>query len=123
MFFLRVRDEFSAAHYLRGYKGKCEALHGHNWKVELEAGFDRLDDTGLAIDYKILKGILRDIIDRFDHTELNSLESFFSKNPTTENIAVIIYEEARKMLSPYKARKVAVTVWESDDSCCRYEEA
>ncbi len=122
MFYLRVRDDFAAAHYLRGYKGKCEALHGHNWKVELEAGFDRLDETGLAIDYKDLKRILKEVIEKFDHTELNRLELFFSKNPTTENIAMIIYSESKKRLLESGAKKIAVTIWESDDSCCRYEE-
>ncbi len=122
MYLLRVRDDFAAAHYLRGYKGKCEALHGHNWKVELEAAFDRLDETGLAIDYKDMKRVLREIIEKFDHTELNRLEYFFSRNPTTENIAVIIYTEAKKRLLEFGAKRVAVTIWESDDSSCRYEE-
>ncbi|MCX7945275.1 MAG: 6-carboxytetrahydropterin synthase QueD [Deltaproteobacteria bacterium] len=122
MFYLRVRDDFSAAHYLRGYKGKCESLHGHNWKVELEAVFDRLDEVGLAIDYKDLKRILRDVIAKFDHTELNRLDYFLVKNPTTENIAQIIYTEAKNRLADYGAKRVAVTIWESEDSCCKYEE-
>jgi 6-pyruvoyltetrahydropterin/6-carboxytetrahydropterin synthase len=122
MFYLRVRDDFAAAHYLRGYKGKCEALHGHNWKVELEAGIEKLDETGLAMDYKDLKQILREIIEKFDHTELNRLDEFFSKNPTTENIAIIIHNRARERLKNFNVKKIAVTIWESDDSSCRYEE-
>lgn len=122
MFYLKVRDEFAAAHYLRGYKGKCEALHGHNWKVELEVAFDRLDETGLAIDYKDLKKILSEIVELFDHKELNRLPEFFSKNPTTENIALIIHSKASERLAMLGCKKVVVTVWESDDSCCRYEE-
>ncbi|MGB9599148.1 MAG: 6-carboxytetrahydropterin synthase QueD [Myxococcota bacterium] len=122
MFYLRVRDDFAAAHYLRGYKGKCEALHGHNWKVELEVGFNSIDETGLAMDYKDLKKILKGIIDRFDHTELNRLQEFSSVNPTTENIAMIVYKMALKSLKDSGVRKLAVTIWESDDSCCRYEE-
>ncbi len=122
MYFMRVKDDFAAAHYLRGYKGKCEALHGHNWKVELEAAFDRLDEIGLAIDYKELKKILGEILAKFDHTELNRLEMFSVKNPTTENIAEIIYSESKGRLKELGAKKIAVTIWESDDSCCRYEE-
>lgn len=122
MFYLRVRDDFAAAHYLRGYKGKCEALHGHNWKVELEVGIEKLDETGLAMDYKDLKQILREIIERFDHTELNRLDEFFSKNPTTENIAIIIHNRAREHLKNFNVKKIAITIWESDDSSCRYEE-
>lgn len=122
MFYLRVRDQFAAAHYLRGYKGKCEALHGHNWRVEIEAAFDRLDEAGLAIDYKDLKKILSEIIESFDHTELNRLKEFLSKNPTTENIAVVIHQKASERLSDLGCKKVAVTIWESENSCCRYEE-
>ncbi len=122
MFYLRVRDHFAAAHYLRGYKGKCESLHGHNWEVELEAGFDKLDDSGLAMDYKDLKKILQELIESFDHKELNRLQEFFSKNPTTENIAVIIYQKAKQRLEPFGCKRLAVTIWESNDSCCRYEE-
>ena len=122
MYYLRVRDYFSAAHYLRGYKGKCEALHGHNWAVEMEAGFDRLDSAGMGMDYKDMKRILREIIEPFDHTELNRLTIFFSQNPTTENIARFVYEEAKKRLSEYDLKRLSITVWESEDSCCRYEE-
>ena len=76
MFEISVRDEFSSAHNLRGYKGKCEALNGHNWQVEVVVLSSKLDDIGMAIDFKKLKEIVNSVIKELDHTYLNELPYF-----------------------------------------------
>ncbi len=122
MWVLKVRDSFSGAHFLRNYEGKCENLHGHNWLVEVEVEGDRLDEkTGILIDFKVIKGFLKDILEVLDHRLLNDLEAFRDVNPSAENIARFIYEEMKVRLSSYPNVRVrAVTVWESENSCATY---
>ena len=80
MYTVRVRSHFSSAHNLRGYKGKCEALHGHNWRVETEVSSEKLDDIGMVIDFKELKKNLSDIVSGLDHKYLNDIEEFKQDN-------------------------------------------
>jgi 6-pyruvoyltetrahydropterin/6-carboxytetrahydropterin synthase len=118
MFSVKVEGNFSSAHNLRGYKGKCEALHGHNWKVEAALASDSLNKTGMVIDFKILKRKLRNILEKLDHKYLNRIPYFQKINPTSENIAKYIYERLKACrLSPK-----AVTVWESENSCATYSQ-
>ncbi len=118
MFELKVSTEFSAAHSLREYKGKCEELHGHNWKVELEVSSKGLDKAGMLVDFKELKYKLNKIIKRLDHQHLNKLPYFKKVNPTSENIAKYIFQELDKIHFPFKLERV--TVWESDSSCASF---
>jgi 6-pyruvoyltetrahydropterin/6-carboxytetrahydropterin synthase len=118
---LKVRRSFAAAHQLRGYAGKCESLHGHNYIVEVTVRADRLNDIGLAVDFKDIKTALDALLDRFDHSYLNDLEPFTRDNPSAENIAAAIYR-ALKPVVPAPAAIAAVTVWESDDSAATYWE-
>ena len=118
---LKVTDSFSSAHFLRNYRGKCENVHGHNWKVELEVIGERLDETGLLIDFKVLKGILRDVLGVLDHRLLNEIPPFDTCNPSSENIAKVIFEQVRERL-PEGVRVRSVTVWESDNACATYFE-
>ena len=111
--------QFSSAHRLRNYHGKCENLHGHNWRVRLFVTREQLDETGFVMDFKVLDAILKDIMDVLDHKDLNSLEEFSVINPTAENIALLILKLAQKeVLARDKEVKVSrVCVWESDKSC------
>ncbi|MFA4989020.1 MAG: 6-carboxytetrahydropterin synthase QueD, partial [Candidatus Omnitrophota bacterium] len=87
MYTLKVESSFSSAHNLRGYKGKCEELHGHNWRVEISVRSRDLDGTGMLLDFKYLKKKLNNVLDRMDHQYLNKLDHFKKVNPTSENIA------------------------------------
>ncbi len=118
MYSVRIEASFSAAHNLRGYKGKCEDLHGHNWKVELVVSKEGLDKIGMAADFKYLKAKLNKILGIFDHKYLNNIPYFKKVNPTSENIAKYIYDAAcRNNLKPK-----SVSVWENTTCCAIYEE-
>ena len=122
MFELKIEDHFAAAHNLRGYQGACEALHGHNWKVEVVARAETLNDIGLAIDFKDLKLALGGVLDGLDHRYLNDLPQFSQKNPSSENIAKYIFEELAERLGPSGVRVHKVTAWESEKACASYLE-
>lgn len=116
MYTARIINEFSGAHNLRGYEGKCENLHGHNWKVEVEVTKTELDKIGMVEDFKNMKKILGELIDKLDHKYLNDLSYFKKHNPTSENIAKYIYDALSKNMSGLGK----VTVWESDSSSASY---
>jgi len=118
MYNIRVEANFSSAHNLRGYKGKCEELHGHNWKIEAVASKDKLGKTGMVLDFRYLKTKLNDVVERLDHKYLNNLACFKKVNPTSENIAKYIYDRLRPKIAGLKS----VTVWENNASCATYEE-
>ncbi|MDD8031544.1 MAG: 6-carboxytetrahydropterin synthase QueD [Acidobacteriota bacterium] len=109
---LRVRDRFSAAHYLREYRGKCERLHGHTFQVEVEIEVKELNKTGIGIDFTEIKKKLAESLP--DHTLLNEAFDF---NPSAENLAREIY---RRLKEFYPV--IAVTVWESEDAAATYTE-
>lgn len=122
MFEISVKLSFSGAHRLKGYKGKCESLHGHNWDVEAFVAAKKLDAGGLSMDFKILKKILNDVLDTLDHRDLNGVAFFKKSNPSAENIARYIYVNLKKALKGDK-QKVSlkrVNVWETKDSCAAY---
>ncbi len=118
---LKVTDSFSSAHFLKNYRGKCENVHGHNWRVELEVVGEKIDKTGLLIDFKVLKGILKDVLGVLDHRLLNEIPPFDRCNPSSENIAKVIFEQVKERL-PEGVRVRSVTVWESDNACATYFE-
>jgi len=120
MYKLSVRAEFSAAHSLREYKGKCEALHGHNWKVEAVVAALKLDRQGLALDFHKIKKALRDVLDELDHRYLNQLLYFKKHNPTSENLAKYIFDKLLLYRLKGNGHLQAVTVWESDNCSATY---
>jgi 6-pyruvoyltetrahydropterin/6-carboxytetrahydropterin synthase len=122
MYTLSVEEHFDAAHALRGYKGKCEKMHGHRFKVVVKVRASQLDETGLAYDFTELKGKLDVILERFDHTTLNDTPPFDKINPSSENIARTIYEELKTELKETPAELAAVEVWESPESGVEYRE-
>jgi 6-pyruvoyltetrahydropterin/6-carboxytetrahydropterin synthase len=122
MYILEVYDYFSAAHQLNNYKGKCENLHGHNWKVLVQVKGSELNQTGYLIDFKDLKKYLAQTLDKYDHRNLNQIPPFTEKNPTAELIAQVIYHDLAKVLPPH-TQMHAVKVWESENSCCEYKQS
>ena len=118
MYEITIISEFSSAHSLREYRGKCEELHGHNWKVELAVASGRLDKTGLVMDFKKLKQHLWTVLEKLDHRHLNELAFFKKVNPTSENIARYIYHSVKKKIPTVKS----VTVWESEKASATYYE-
>ncbi len=115
---IKVEASFSSAHNLREYKGKCESLHGHNWKVAVEATSDRLDKIGMVIDFKYLKKHLNNILEKLDHKYLNKIPYFKKTNPTSENIAKYIYKNIKSKVPLVSS----VTVWENETSSATYKE-
>ncbi|MBA3060971.1 MAG: 6-carboxytetrahydropterin synthase QueD [Nitrospirae bacterium] len=122
MFELMVDTTFAAAHQLRGYKGKCEQMHGHNWKVQVHVVAEKLNDIDIAIDFHDLKELLNEVITPLDHSFLNDIFPFTEKNPSSENIAKWIYDSLNKKLSDEHVQVSAVTVWESETTAATYYE-
>ncbi len=122
MYELMVETDFSAAHQLRGYKGKCEALHGHNWRVQIIVSSDKLNDIGIVIDFHELKAITGNVISQLDHTFLNDVFPFTEINPSSENIAKWIYDSVNKKIKQKNCTVSSVTVWENDTSSATYYE-
>lgn len=110
-----VEDNFSAAHQLRDYNGKCEKLHGHNWRILLFIGAHKLDDSGFVIDFTIVKRILNEVLTDLDHSFLNN-KLFQHINPTAENIATYIFEKTSNKITDSTRWVSRVTVYESEKS-------
>jgi 6-pyruvoyltetrahydropterin/6-carboxytetrahydropterin synthase len=123
MFELSVEVSFSAAHQLRGYKGKCENMHGHNWKVQVSVMAEMLNEIDIAIDFHDLKRMAREMVAPLDHAYLNDVFPFTEKNPSSENIAKWIFDSMKKKLNDDNIRVSAVTVWESDTASATYYES
>lgn len=119
MYYLRVEDDFASAHQLREYRGKCENLHGHNWRVMIRVKGERLDATGMLMDFGILKKLLKQTLDTLDHKFLNETPPFDQVNPTSENIAEFLYDFLGRQL-PDGVRMHDVTVWESEKCAAIY---
>ncbi len=122
MYQISVEEHFDAAHALRGYRGKCEALHGHRFQVVVRVRASRLDNIGLAYDFTELKAKLRAILERFDHSCLNDVMPFDKINPSSENIAATIYGEMKTQLAEAPVTLEAVEVRESPESGVEYRE-
>jgi 6-pyruvoyltetrahydropterin/6-carboxytetrahydropterin synthase len=122
MFQVSVEETFSAGHALRGYKGKCENLHGHNYRVQVTLEGPQLDAIGLLIDFTLLKHVVRNIIKRLDHQFINELEPFTNVNPSAENMAKYFYEEIASQLEdlPAGAQVKEVVIWETDTAMAKY---
>ena len=120
MYQVSIEQHFDAAHFLRGYGGKCEALHGHRFRVVVRVKAAEVDDIGLAYDFVELKRQLGDILSRFDHTCLNDVSPFDKINPSSENIAATIYSELQPKLAGAPVSLACVEVWESPQSGVAY---
>lgn len=130
MYEVRVECDFAAAHFLRDYNGKCENLHGHNYKVYAHVSGSHLNEGGMLLDFGLLKGCLREVCKEMDHTNLND-NPVFDQNPSAERIAEFIYNRLLEKLkenhnldlspnSPDSIRLFAVDVFETETSRARY---
>jgi 6-pyruvoyltetrahydropterin/6-carboxytetrahydropterin synthase len=120
MYELRVITYFAAAHQLRHFRGKCEKLHGHNWKIEVYIEGEELNDIGLLIDFKDVKNATSKILEGLDHSFLNELPPFKDQNPSSENIAAYIFRELGNELNDTRVKVSKVTAWESDFASATY---
>jgi len=119
MFEISVEETFAAAHALRNYRGKCERLHGHNYRVRLVVESSGLDSAGLLMDFVELKRLLHGVIEKLDHQLLNEVTPFDSVNPTAENMAKFFHDEISAVLPP-PVRLSAVKIWETETSAATY---
>jgi len=120
MFELKVIADFAAAHRLRNFRGNCEKLHGHNWKVEVILSGDKLNEAGLLIDFREVKEATDRILKELDHSFLNDLPQFKNENPSSENIAAYLFEKLSGELNDNYLKVTKVTAWESDSTCASY---
>ena len=111
-----IKTHFSGGHHLRDYPGNCEHPHGHNWKVRVTVRASELDHLGMGIDFKTLKKEVARVIDDLDHRDLNSHPAFAEKNPSSEHIAMHIFQALEKPLATDRYRLYAVEVRETDTS-------
>ncbi len=123
MYLVFVKTHFSSAHFLRNYPGNCEHLHGHNWDVEVTVSATNLNNIDVAIDFRDLKRIVKEVMDRLDHKNLNDLPEFAAVNPSSERLAEYIYEAVGKGLRPFQDVRVhSVKVCETPSAGVVYSE-
>lgn len=123
MFEVSVEDTFASGHYLRGYRGKCEKPHGHNYKIRVTLAGEQLDNIGLLYDFRDLKVVMNEIIDRLDHQMINEIVPFDKLNPSAENMAKYFYDELNGRLGQGTGGRVRVTrvkLWETDTTTATY---
>jgi 6-pyruvoyltetrahydropterin/6-carboxytetrahydropterin synthase len=121
MFEVTVQQTFSAGHALRNYRGKCENVHGHNYRIEVTAQGEQLDSIGLLVDFVELKRVMKEVIEYLDHRFINDLEPFDKVNPSAENIAKYFHDRISAGLSTETPIRLAqVKVWETDTSSAVY---
>jgi len=120
MFEITTESSFSAAHFLRNYSGPCENVHGHNWLVKATVRCEKLDAIGLGIDFKVLKSKLNDVLREFDHTDINRL--FDPQNPSSENIARMIYGKLGALINNERCRVFRIDVFETPGNSSAYFE-
>jgi 6-pyruvoyltetrahydropterin/6-carboxytetrahydropterin synthase len=122
MFEVAVEQSFASAHALRNYKGRCENVHGHNWKVRVVIEGEKLDATGMLVDFLDVKSFMGEILDRIDHQFLNEIPPFDSINPSAENIAEYFYQQMTGRLAetPVTVRIREVKIWETEIQSATY---
>jgi len=125
MYEVRVEAGFAAGHYLRNYRGKRENPHGQNYKVQVTLRGTELDAAGLLLDFKLLKQVMRPVIDRLDHQMMNDIEPFTTLNPSAENLARYFFDQTNAQLDEMTAGRVHVkdcTIFETDTTTATYYE-
>jgi len=121
MFEVSVEDTFAAGHALRNYHGKCENVHGHNYRVQVTFTGPELDSIGLLVDFVVVKKLMQNVVDRLDHQFLNDLAPFDVLNPSAENMAKYFYDEISGGLAQATPVKLGeVRIWETATSCATY---
>jgi len=121
MFEVTIEETFAAGHALRNYRGKCENVHGHNYRCQVTVEGAELDSVGLLVDFVELKRVVHGVLDRLDHTWLNDFPPFDVQNPSAENIAKYIYDEVFEGLKAKTGIRVeSIRLWETDTSLATY---
>ncbi len=121
MFEVTIEETFAAGHALRNYKGKCENVHGHNYRCQVTLAGAELDSIGLLVDFVELKKVVHGVLDRMDHQWLNEFPPFDVLNPSAENMAKYIYDEVSGGLQAQNgARVTTVRLWETDTASATY---
>ena len=120
MYEVSVEYTFAAGHALRGYKGKCENVHGHNYKVQLVVSGEHLDSTGLLMDFAEVRKNLKELVGRLDHRFLNDVAPFDLLNPSAENIAKFFCDELQPRIESRGLQVEAVKIWETDTTTATY---
>ena len=121
MFEVAVERTFAAGHALRNYKGKCENVHGHNYRVRITIAGERLNSIGLLVDFLDLKRVMDEVIEYLDHRFINDLPPFDTLNPSAENMAKYFYDRVAEGLQTDPPVRISeVRVWETDTSIAAY---
>jgi len=120
MYELKVVTKFAAAHQLTMVGEKCENMHGHNWKIEVYVTGEKTDDSGVLMDFGIIKKQVREVMVMLDHKYLNELDYFQQSQPSSENIAYFVATELQKRMDNQVVSISKVTAWESDDAAATY---
>ena len=122
LFEVKIISSFGAAHNLRDFRGKCENLHGHNWKIEVVLRGKSLEANGILVDFGEVKAATKEALEEVDHKYLNDLPFFSQKNPSSENIALFLFEKLSVKFNTENIRLRSVSAWESDEACATYME-
>ena len=120
MFEIFIETHFSAGHHLRNYPGNCEKPHGHNWKVRVVVRAEKLDELGMGIDFRKIKQAVGRVMADVDHCNLNEHPFFLDKNPSSENIAVHIFNSLKDELQGENYRLYSVSTNETENSGTTY---
>ena len=120
VFEVYIQTHFSSAHKLVGYPGDCARMHGHNWLIEVHVRCRELNAIGIGIDFRDIKTAVKEVIARMDHCDLNDLPEFRDANPTSENIAVAIWNRLAAPIAAAGANLHAIRVWETPDIYADY---
>lgn len=120
MYEVKIISDFAAAHNLNNFRGKCENLHGHNWKIEVVLRGRQLDASGVLVDFGEVKHLTRELLAELDHHYLNDLPYFQDQNPSSENIARFLFERLAERLDNEDRWMYRVSAWESDNACATY---
>jgi 6-pyruvoyltetrahydropterin/6-carboxytetrahydropterin synthase len=121
MFEVTIEETFAAGHALRNYHGKCENVHGHNYRCQVTVEAPDVDSNGLLVDFVELKKVVHGVLDRMDHQWLNEFPPFDALNPSAENMAKYIYDEVSQGLKTRPEVRVgAIRLWETDTASATY---
>lgn len=120
MFDIFIKTHFSAGHHLRNYPGDCEKPHGHNWNIKVTVRASKLDELGMGIDFRTIKNAVSGVVDDLDHCDLNEHPAFLDQNPSSENIAVFIFDALKDTLASDRYHLYSVLVGETEKTSVIY---
>ncbi len=120
MFDVFIKTHFSAGHHLRNYPGNCERPHGHNWNVTVTVRATKLDELGMGIDFRTVKTAVNKVMEELDHCDLNNLPAFLDQNPSSENLALYIFQQLKPELSSERYQLYSVMVGETENTGVTY---